>query len=54
MGKVIEEYEFTGVIEIQQRMKDYYLLKIVIPADVSRKMQHLLHRKVHVHVKVIK
>ncbi len=53
MPKVVEEYEFDSTISIQQKMKNYYLLRIVIPADESRKIQHLINKKVHVHIKVI-
>jgi len=53
MPRVVEEYEFNGSITPHVKRKDYYILKIIIPSNESKKMQHLINKKVHVHVKVI-
>ena len=53
MPRVVEEFEFDASITAHVKRKDFYILKIIIPSEESKKMQHLINKKVHVHIKVI-
>ena len=52
MSKIVEIYEFETTLSPHKKVRNGYQLKLVLPIELSLKLQHLIHRKVKVMIYV--